>query len=126
MNNSENPTTAKCPECAHDLMAPAPDGEPGDDTWYCEGCGRPWNRLPFDIDDADGLVTVMWAPSASHALANFLRAKGYDANVTGESIIALNGATDPLTPIIVEGRGPIFGELDWQFKASLRPQLDQG
>lgn len=36
-------TTAKCPDCHHDLMDPAPVGQPGDDSFYCEGCGKAWS-----------------------------------------------------------------------------------
>lgn len=32
-----------CPGCAHELMAPAPKGQPGDDSYYCEGCGQAWS-----------------------------------------------------------------------------------
>lgn len=35
-------TAPKCGECGHVLMAPMPAGTPGDDTYYCEGCGRDW------------------------------------------------------------------------------------
>jgi len=33
---------AQCPTCGHNLMAPAPAGHPGDDSYYCEGCGKAW------------------------------------------------------------------------------------
>lgn len=33
----------ECPKCGHLLMAPMPAGEPGDDSYYCEGCGTPWS-----------------------------------------------------------------------------------
>lgn len=32
-----------CRECGHELMAPSPAGEAGDDSWYCEGCGTAWS-----------------------------------------------------------------------------------
>lgn len=32
----------QCPECGHELLPPEPKGTPGDDTWYCEGCGAAW------------------------------------------------------------------------------------
>ena len=35
--------TRQCPECDHDLMPPGPAGQPGDDSYYCEGCGRAWS-----------------------------------------------------------------------------------
>lgn len=32
-----------CPDCGHGLMEPAQAGTPGDDSYYCEGCGRAWD-----------------------------------------------------------------------------------
>lgn len=34
-----------CPAdgCDHLLMHPEPKGYPGDDSFYCQGCGRPWS-----------------------------------------------------------------------------------
>lgn len=32
-----------CPDCGHALMAPEPAGEPGVDSFYCEGCGQAWS-----------------------------------------------------------------------------------
>lgn len=48
---ASGPAPLKCPECGHELMPPAPAGEPGDDSHYCEGCGAAWSldlsrRLP--------------------------------------------------------------------------------
>lgn len=34
----------QCPDCGHSLMAPAPAGHAGDDSYYCEGCGKAWSR----------------------------------------------------------------------------------
>lgn len=34
-----------CPAdtCSHELEAPSPKGQAGDDSYYCEGCGRAWS-----------------------------------------------------------------------------------
>lgn len=37
------PDMRVCPHCGHDLMPPEPEGTPGDDSYYCEGCGKPWS-----------------------------------------------------------------------------------
>lgn len=35
--------TPACPGCDTALMGPAPAGQPGDDSFYCEGCGSAWS-----------------------------------------------------------------------------------
>ena len=34
---------ANCADCRHELLAPAPKGQVGDDSYYCEGCGKAWD-----------------------------------------------------------------------------------
>jgi predicted RNA-binding Zn-ribbon protein involved in translation (DUF1610 family) len=40
--HAEVSTHPVCPSCGHELMAPTEVGEPGDNSYYCEGCGRAW------------------------------------------------------------------------------------
>jgi hypothetical protein len=34
---------AWCAACGHELMPPTEPGQPGDDSYYCEGCGLAWD-----------------------------------------------------------------------------------
>jgi hypothetical protein len=46
----------ECWVCGTQLIPPNPPGEPGDDTWYCPGCGRPWLTLPNgEPSDREGI-----------------------------------------------------------------------
>ena len=47
-----------CPACTALLMAPMPIGEPGDDTYYCEACGRDWKRAAIESESEPTLTRV--------------------------------------------------------------------
>ena len=85
---SNNTTAPKqCPDCGHDLTDPAPAGEAGDDSYYCEGCGKAWSldsvnlRCLDQSADCAGAVelrppmssTGRWFPRCDHHIAARLK-----------------------------------------------------